>query len=442
MIRIFVAVIVTLFVAGPAFAQARPQPAETVQRIMTSGKYREAIVFLAGDYERVVAEWIRLTEIPAPPFKEMQRARAYLELMRQYGLSDVHMDEEGNVIGLRKGAGGPLIAVSAHLDTVFPEGTDVKVKRDGNKLLAPGIADDTRGLAVMLALIRALDTAKIETTSDILFVASVGEEGLGDLRGMKHLFLKGPYKDKIKTFVGLDGGMPARVTTTSLGSRRYRLMFTGPGGHSYGAFGTVNPMYAMGQFLVEFGAIKVPAQTSYSASVAGGGTSVNAIPGESWMEIDMRSASPVELTRLENRMKEIATAAAAVENKARSTKNGSIGVKFELVGDRPAGSMALPSGLQQPGAAEVPVTVTKDTPLVFFASEAVKAHGLKPEFLAGSTDANVAMSLGIPAITISPGAGDRAHALDEWADAGKELSMRQLGIVMTTVLATSGIRMD
>ncbi|MSP95157.1 MAG: M20/M25/M40 family metallo-hydrolase, partial [Alphaproteobacteria bacterium] len=329
--------------------------------------------------------------------------------------------------------------VSAHLDTVFPEGTDVTVKRDGNKLMAPGIADDTRGLAVMLALIRVLDAGKIETASDILFVASVGEEGLGDLRGMKHLFLKGPYKDKIKTFIDLDGGVPNRVVTTSLGSRRYRLTFTGPGGHSYGAFGTVNPMYAMGEFLVEFGKTKVAPQSSYSASVASGGTSVNAIPGESSMEIDMRSASPAELTRIEARMKEIVEAAAANENKARSTKSGSIGVKFVLLGDRPAGSMALPKSVNA-GDSNIPVTVKTESPLPLFAYEAIKKHGLTPEFTASSTDSNVAMSIGIPAITISAGAGDRAHALDEWADAGKEISMRQFGIVMTTVLATAGMK--
>ena len=437
MIRVFIAAVMALFVTGPALAQA--QPADTVQRIMESAKYRDAVAYLSNDHERIVAEWIRLTEIPAPPFKEATRARAYSELMRQYGLSDVHIDEEGNAIGLRKGSGGPLIAVSAHLDTVFPEGTDVTVKRDGNKLMAPGIADDTRGLAVMLALIRALDAGKIETASDILFVASVGEEGLGDLRGMKHLFLKGPYKDRIKTFIDLDGGVPNRVVTTSLGSRRYRLTFTGPGGHSYGAFGTVNPMYAMGEFLVEFGKTKVAPQSSYSASVASGGTSVNAIPGESSMEIDMRSASPAELTRIEARMKEIVEAAAANENKARSTKSGSIGVKFVLLGDRPAGSMALPKSVNA-GDSNIPVTVKTESPLPLFAYEAIKKHGLTPEFTASSTDSNVAMSIGIPAITISAGAGDRAHALDEWADAGKEISMRQFGIVMTTVLATAGMK--
>jgi acetylornithine deacetylase/succinyl-diaminopimelate desuccinylase-like protein len=440
MFRFLVVAVVGVLTASVALAQLPPEAAATVQRVMGNPKYKDAIAFISRDQDRVVAETIRLTEIAAPPFKEAQRAKAYAELMRQYGLADVHIDEEGNVLGLRKGAGGPLIGVSAHLDTVFPEGTDVKVKRDGAKLRAPGVSDDTRGLAVMLALIRALDAAKVQTGSDILFVASVGEEGLGDLRGMKHLFLKSAYKDKINSFIDLDGGAANRIVTTSLGSRRYRLTFTGPGGHSYGAFGTVNPMFAMGEFLVEFGKTKVAPQSSYSASVAGGGTSVNAIPAESWMEIDMRSASPAELTRIESRMKAIATAAAANENKARSTTNGSIGVKLDLLGDRPAGSMPLPGEMKPPSAADIPVTVKQGSPLPLFAYEAIKAQGLTPEFTASSTDSNVAMSIGIPAITIAPGVGDRAHALDEWLDADKDVSMRQFAIVLTTVLATTGMR--
>jgi len=439
MIRLAVAVFAASLAIQSAAAQTPAQSADAVHRVMASGKYKDAIAFLDKDHDRIVDETIRLTEIPAPPFKEAAKARAYSELMRRYGLADVHIDEEGNVIGLRKGGGGRLIAVSAHLDTVFPEGTNVKVKREGTKLLAPGVSDDTHGLAAMLALIRALDAAKIQTGSDILFVASVGEEGLGDLRGMKHLFLKSAYKDKIDTFIGLDSGTPARLVTTALGSRRYKLTFNGPGGHSYAAFGTVNPMFAMGQFLVGFGEIKVPAQTSYSASVAGGGTSVNAIPMESWMEIDMRSASPSELTKLETRMKDLANAAAAAENKARSTKNGSIKVKLDLVGDRPAGSMPLPDGASA-SAADTPVTVKRQSPLVLFASEAMKAHGLKPEYIASSTDANVAMSIGIPAITMTSGTGDRAHALDEWLDVEKGANMRQLGIILTTVLATAGMQ--
>jgi tripeptide aminopeptidase len=212
------------------------------------------------------------------------------------------------------------------------------VKRDGTILRAPGVGDDTRGLAIMLGIIRAMSAAHVETDSDILFVASVGEEGLGDLRVMKYLFGKGPYKDRIKTFIAIDGLTPQAIMTTALGSKRYRLTFSGPGGHSYAAFGLVNPMYAMGAFLVEFGKTEVPALTTYNVGVIGGGTSVNSIPLRSSAEIDIRSVSPPEVDKIAARMNTLAEAAAEAENNARSTKAGKIGVKVELIGDRPAGS--------------------------------------------------------------------------------------------------------
>ena len=397
------------------------------------------IEMLARDHDRLIEENIRLTEIPAPPFKEQAKAKVFLDMLKQQGLSDVEIDVEGNVLGARKGNDGPVLAVVAHLDTVFPDGTNVTVKRDGTKLRAPGVADDTRGLAVMLAMIRAMDAAKIETDSDILFVATVGEEGLGNLRGVKHLFLNGPYKDKIKAFIALDGVTPARIMTTALGSRRYRLTFTGPGGHSYRAFGSVNPMYAMGQFLVEFGKIQVPKLTSYSVGVVGGGTSVNSIPLEAWIQVDMRSASPEEVAKMETRMKEIALTAVETENNARSTTNGKIAVKMDLVGDRPAGSTSHPLlGGRHPTAA--PANAARNTQLVAFAWEAALAHNIQPMADTASTDANIPMSLGIPAITIASGFGDRMHSLDEWLEVDKDVSLRQIGFAMVTVLATAGMK--
>lgn len=435
-----VAALAVLLATAPAFAQTAPAPETVVQRVMEHAKYKEAIAVLKRDHDRLVEENIRLTEIPAPPFKEQAKGKAYLELMRQHALTDVHMDEEGNVLGIRKGSGdGPLLAVVAHLDTVFPEGTNVTVKRDGTKLRAPGIADDTRGLAVMLALIRAMDAAKMETESDILFVASVGEEGLGDLRGVKHLFLKGPFKDRIKTFIALDGVNPGRVMTTALGSRRFRVTFSGPGGHSYLAFGTVNPMYAMGQFLTEFAKIPAPELTTHNVGVVNGGTSVNSIPLSVAMEVDIRSVAPEEVAKIEARMKEIAAAAAAAENAARSTKNGKIEVKVDVIGDRPAGSIQNPLlGLRQPN--RPPEAFARDRQLAQFAWEAATAHGFKPVLETSSTDANIPMKLGIPAITIAAGVGDRMHSLDEWLDADPEVGVRQLGMAMTTILAAAGLR--
>jgi acetylornithine deacetylase/succinyl-diaminopimelate desuccinylase-like protein len=224
-------------------AQTPPTGAEAIVR---SPAFVAASDFLGRDYERFVRELITLTEIPAPPFKEQARAAAFLEMLRASGLADVEMDAEGNVMGVRRGADRTTLAVLAHLDTVFPEGTDVHVKREGTKLRAPGVGDDTRGLALMLTIIRAMDAAHLQTPHDILFVGNVGEEGEGDLRGAKYLLLKGKYKDRIKSFISIDGGDQSNITNGALGSKRYRVTFKGPGGHSYGAFGLVSPAFAMG----------------------------------------------------------------------------------------------------------------------------------------------------------------------------------------------------
>jgi tripeptide aminopeptidase len=431
--------------AMPASADAAEEaltPVARIEVLRRSLQYQSALAIISRDHDRLVAENIKLTEIPAPPFKEEAKAKVFREMLGESGLSKFEMDAEGNVLALRKGIGnGPLLAVAAHLDTVFPEVTDVKVKRDGNKLRAPGIADDTRGLAAMLAIARAMGEAELVTESDILFVGSVGEEGLGDLRGAKHLFLKGPYKGRIGAFISLDGIHAERLVTTAVGSRRYRLTFAGPGGHSYSAFGTVNPMYAMGAFLTQFGTINVPPLTTYSAGVTGGGTSVNAIPVSTWLEIDMRSTEPSELNKMESQMREFASAAVAAENKARSTKDGEITVKIDLIGDRPAGATMHPLlGAKQPATAAASGNLARNSQLAEFAWEAIAAAGLKPEADASSTDANVAMNLGIPAITISAGVGDRIHSLDEWLDVDKGVSVRQMDIVMATILAAAGMR--
>src|SRR4030095_9270167 len=197
---------------APLPRQATPDA--RVRRVLDSASFKNAVAVLDRTHDRIDGETIHLTEIPAPPFKEAQRAKAFLEMLRQTGLSNVEMDAEGNVMGLRKGAGtGALVALAAHLDTVFPEGTDVRLKRQGRRLAAPGIGDDSRSLAVLLALVRAMDAARIRTASDILLVGDVGEEGQGDLRGMRYLFHKGPYTDRIKTFISIDGTGEGRVIT-------------------------------------------------------------------------------------------------------------------------------------------------------------------------------------------------------------------------------------
>jgi tripeptide aminopeptidase len=258
--RLALALVSALVLVTTAEAQTRPAPADRrIAAIRATPAFKAAVATLDAQHDRIVADTIAITEIEAPPFKEEKRARAYAEMLRAHGLSDVEIDAEGNAMGLRRGtgpAGGPLVVIAAHLDTVFPEGTNVKVRREGTRLHAPGVGDDSHALAVLLGYVRALDAAKIRTKRDILFVGNVGEEGPGDLRGVRYLFTKGKYKDRIAAFFSMDGLEAASVTYGAVGSRRYRVTFKGPGGHSYSAFGIVNPMAAMAAAVVEMNRIQ------------------------------------------------------------------------------------------------------------------------------------------------------------------------------------------
>lgn len=395
-----------------------------IAEILRNPAFNRAVETLDVEHERLVADIITLTEIPSPPFKESVRAAAYLDMLRAHGLDDVEQDEIGNVMGVRRGIGnGSLIAIAAHLDTVFPEGTDVTVRREGTKLYAPGIGDDTRSLAVLLAFLRAMDAAKIRTRSDILVVGDVGEEGRGDLRGIRHLFMRGRYCDKIEAFITVDSPQMDTIVVGGVGSKRYSVHFRGPGGHSFKAFGIVNPMYAMARAIVELSHIQVPAQppTTYCASIVGGGTSINAIPEETWIDIDLRSESAAELANLDARCREIIVAAVEQENNARSTKDGAITLEIKMVGDRPAGSTPLHADIVQ------------------YATAAYQAHGFTPAHAASSTDANIPMSLGIPAIKIgSGGTGGRAHSLAEWIDVEKTASLAGMSASLAAILAVAG----
>jgi len=397
----------------------------TVQQILASERFRRAAETLATEHDRTVDDIIRLTEIEAPSFNENVRARTWHDMAKAHGLDDLEIDAEGNVTGIRRGIGnGPLICVAAHLDTVFPGGTDVKVRREGTKLFAPGVGDDTRSLAVLLAWLRALDAAKIDTRADILFVADVGEEGTGDLRGMRHLFQRGRYKDRISAFITVDSPNMDRIVTGGVGSKRYRVTFKAPGGHSYGAFGVVNPMFAMADAISRLGRVPVPAEpkTTYSASVTGGGTSINSIPNSVWTEFDLRSVSVRELNELEERFLRIVDAAVAAENDIRSTRNGPVSAEITPIGDRPAGH------------------TSESHELVRFAQAAINAKGFETRFESSSTDANIPMSLGIPAIRIgSGGTGAREHSLEEWIDVEPEASLRGMEAGLATLLAVAGV---
>jgi acetylornithine deacetylase/succinyl-diaminopimelate desuccinylase-like protein len=287
------------------------------------------------------------------------------------------------------------------------------------------VGDDTRSLAVLLAIIRALDAAGLETKADILFVGDVGEDGPGDLRGMKYLFNKGKYARRITAFISADGTAAGNeIVTGAVGSKRYRVTFKGPGGHSYGDFGIVSPAFAMAGAIRKFGALTVPTspKTTFSVGVMGGGTSVNSIPFESWMDVDMRSESRDELNKVDTAFKALLAEAVDDENAARSTAKGKITVDVKLTGDRPSG--------QTPQASAI----------VEIASASVRHFGLKPALVYSSTDSNIPISLGIPAITLDAGgSGDRAHSLEEWIDVDKTSALRGMQMMLATLVTLAGM---
>ena len=415
--------LIALLMAALAQAGAAPAFDAPVRRLLDGVRFKQATAFIESDYERFLRELTTLTEIPAPPFKEERRARAFLEMLKAHGLADVEMDDEGNVMGIRRGTSPKgMLAVVAHLDTVFPEGTDVKVKRDGTRWMAPGIGDDTRALALMLAIIRAMDAVKFQTADDLLFVGGVGEEGEGDLRGVKYLLRKGKYKDRIRSFVAIDGGDQSTITRAAVGSRRYRVTFSGPGGHSYGAFGLVNPAFAMGNAIAKLSRTQVPSspKTTYNVGVVSGGTSVNSIPFAVRMDVDLRSESCAELAKLDDAFHRVIREAVDEENGARSTREGRVEVDPKLIGDRPCGETSL------------------DSPIVRTTAAVVKAFGLTPAYAISSTDANIPMSMGIPAVTIGRGRGGRAHSPDVWTDVNRPAAVQAVQVAMTVLLALAG----
>ncbi|MFE8700670.1 M20/M25/M40 family metallo-hydrolase [Cytobacillus sp. FJAT-54145] len=351
--------------------------------------------FLKEDNERTVEEQILLTEIEAPTFQERVRGEFFQKRFEELGLQNVRVDEHGNVYGDRPGSGGPKLVVSAHLDTVFPAGTDLKAKKRDGKIYAPGIADDGRGLASLLTLIRALNETGVKTVGDIVFVATVGEEGLGDLKGVKGLFKN--HKD-IDGFISIEPGTPNEVTYLGTGSRRYRVTYTGPGGHSFGDFGLPSAIHALGRAIGKISNLQVPdhPKTTFNVGTITGGTSVNTIAASASTVIDLRSIAQDELLSLEKEVLEIIQQAANDENSRWGKEE--IRVEIELVGDRPAGSQS------------------QDSLIVQSALVAADLLGFDPVLNgASSTDSNVPISLGIPAVTLGGGGGyGGCHTLEEY----------------------------
>ncbi len=423
--RIALTLLVLVLTGVSAAAQSVAD--SVVGRLVASQGFTDAASFLEQDHPRLVRELVTLTEIPAPPFKEQRRAAVFLQMLRDHGLTDVELDAEGNAMGVRKGAGsGPMLAVAAHLDTVFPEGTDVRVRREGTKLMAPGVSDDTQGLALMLSLIRSMTASGLQVPSDVLFVGTVGEESDGDLRGVKYLFSKGRYKDRITQFISLDfyASTEWPIVNGALGVKRYRVTFRGPGGHSYNAFGLVNPAMAMANAMTRLGRVTVPdrPKTTFNVGVVGGGTSVNSIPAESFMDVDLRSESSAELARVDGVLKELIREAVDEENQTRSTLRGRVEADVRLTGDRPSGVVPLTDALVQVAAA------------------AATRFGFTPTYGFQSTDANIPISMGVSAITIASNIGGDVHALGEWTDVELQTSMRVARTALTTILAAAGVR--
>ncbi len=402
-------------------------PETALRTLAGSSAFRAAVATLAAEHARTVEDIVALTETPAPPFQEEARAKLWMAMATECGLAAVRQDAVGNVTAIRPGtdAGtGAMLCVAAHLDTVFPAGTDVQVRRQGTRLLAPGVGDDTRSLAVLLAFARAMDAADIRTRRDILFVADVGEEGAGDLRGMRHLFQQGEYAGRIGAFITIDSPNMEGIATRGIGSRRYRVTYSGPGGHSWAAFGLVNPMHAMAGTIARLAAIELPSapRTTFCASRVGGGTSINAIPNEIWAEFDLRSEDAAALDRLDQRFLAIVDEAVAAENAARATQDARMAAQVSKIGDRPAGGTDEAHWLPR------------------LAHAAITQQGFTPRFEASSTDANIAMSLGIPAIKIgSGGIGGRAHSPEEWIDVEPEPSLRGMTAGLAVVLGAAEV---
>ena len=384
----------------------------------------QVLDFLRTNASATTDEQIRITEIPAPPFHEGARAAYLKKWLAAAGLR-VEIDGTGNVIGEYSGSSQDVVMLTAHLDTVFPAGTNVNVKREGGRLLAPGISDNGTGLAALVVVARALHEVKIKTNNTILFVADVGEEGEGNLRGMRALV--DAYKKRLKGVIALDGSATEYVTTAALASRRVEIAVTGPGGHSWSDFGVPNPIHALGRGIARFVAARVPEspRTSFNIGEIEGGTSVNSIPSRALMKVDLRSESESELGKLENFLREsiqsgIDEEMAAARERGMAGSTGMLDLKVSVLGVRPAG--------------ELP----ENSPLLAALLAADTRLGNRSRRERSSTDANIPLSVGIPAISL--GAGGRsggAHTIEEWYDpTNRELGLQRVAL---TLLAVAGL---
>lgn len=413
-------------------------PAAIIKLHGMSGSRTRGVAELAGD-SRVeaarrlihetdaltLAHLIELAEIPAPPFGEERRAARILELLREAGLAGIHGDGVGNALALyaaADGAGAPLI-LSAHLDTVFPPDVEMRVRRAGNRLIGPGVSDNARGLAALVAVARVMKDADVRPLRPILFAATVGEEGIGNLRGVRHLFQEGAAARAASGFISLDGTGRRQVVNQGLGSRRLRAAIRGRGGHSWADWGLPNPIHMLGIAVAKIAALRLPHHPRTAVTVAriGGGMSVNAIPAEAWIEVDLRSESPGVLADTECRVRNCLERSIASAVPPPGHGEHGIELSVEVIGERPAAE------------------TSPDLPLVRAAQEATRFLGEIPELVSSSTDANIPMALGIPAIAMGAGGSSgNAHTTEEWYS--NEGGPEGIERVLLTVLWAVGLR--
>ena len=411
-----------------ATSDVYPPVQEEVSRLAGSPEVRAAFDRFRSQESQFAVWQMEATRVAAPPFGETARAVWLAERFRELGLEDVHLDEVGNVFGIRPGYGKPLVALSAHLDTVFPATTPLNIRREGSRLYGPGVSDNGAGIAAMLAVVSVLSSARISHALPFLFIGNVGEEGEGDLRGMRQVFATPRWRDAIGYSVIVDGAGSDTVVAEALGSRRFEVMVRGPGGHSWSDFGAPNPIIALSRAIELFSQTPVPAspKTTFNVGVIRGGTSVNSIPESANMRVDLRSTSMSEIDRLERALRVALEQALASENLTVAAQSGTRrpqGLQSEVIeiGNRPAGELPADSRLLK-------VIRAVDTQL-----------GNTAQVQRASTDANIPLSLGREAIAIGGGgSGGGAHTLQEWFDCnGRELGLKR---ILLTMLTLSGAR--
>lgn len=405
-------------IAAP-FAMPTAARAQAAPLLLQDPAIKRAMDVMPTLQQWTLAQQVSICEIPAPPFKEQARAEEFKRRMQSFGYADTRIDAEGNVIASLGKGDGPTVMIAGHLDTVFPEGTDVKTTRTGDKIAGPGIGDDCRGVAVVLTLAKVLKEQNITPRGRLLLVGNVGEEGPGNLRGVRHLLTK-EFVGQVNYFISVDGAGGGAITSRAVGSHRYTVSFEGPGGHSYGAFGMTNPMHAMGRAIAKIADIKTPTtpRTTFNVGIVRGGTSVNTITPLAQMDVDMRSEDAASLADIDQKIRAAIAAGVAEEIARWPNSRAPITVKYDTIGIRPTGGQS------------------DDAPIVKTAWAAVEAIGWVPATLASSTDANLPIAMGIPAITINGGGRSTgAHGTEEsYTELPDSYKGPQLALLIVTAL--------